>query len=944
MGTDRYGDAFGDALVQLRKAAGLTQEELAERAHLSRNAISALERGSRRSPRKDTVRLLAAALGLSSEEQSGLLAAARRERLIAGSPFPTTNATAQQELPPTDLPLPPTNLPLPPTPLVGREQELAQAVELLCQDGVRLLTLTGLGGVGKTRLALEVARTLRSRFPDGDFFMSLAALTDSHLVADAISAALGLREKANEPISTTLTAFLAKKRILLLLDNFEQLLDAAPLLSSLLAACTGLKLLVTSRAPLLLRSEHVLPVPLLAVPQGELLAQDAELADLAAVPAVELFLHRAQTARPGFRLSADNASAIAAICRRLDGVPLALELAAPWISVLSPKALLRRLDRPLVVLVSDGYDLPERQQTLRLTIQWSYDLLGNDERALFRRLAVFVEGGSLEAVEAVSIPGDRHWTSERLLQALRSLVQKNLVVGGFAQPDEEPRFSMLDTVRDYAREQLGERGELESARRRHFRHFLQWAESAEPALRGPDQPAWLARMEQEHANLRAALQWALAEHEAEAGLRLGAALWRFWYLHAHFTDGRHWLEQLLAEAGSPNSPESNEPKLVAGTTVAEKESGAARAKVLAGAGILAYQQGDYQRAAALLQQATEIARGLQDQWLLAATLNDHGNVFYDQGDYSKALAFYDESLGLYRSLGDSWGIACLLGNMAGVFQEQGKYGRATGLVAESLALYSEIGDRRNIANAKNGLGTILGLEGDYQRGVSLCREALELSRELDDSWGSACALQSLGNLAFWQGEKSRQAATFLEESLRCFRRVGDPQNTVMCLIGLGNISRASADFDLARRYLNEGLEIARGIGSRRGVAGAMASLGDLWLSQRDIESASRCYQESMGVFRDLGSPEGIARCLDGLAAIRAAEEQLEYAAQLVGAASGIRRAVGIAVHPVDLPRRQEFLVGLRSQLGEERFESVSRAGATDLVEQFMRTAYFHIEE
>ena len=380
METDRYALPFGDMLTQYRKAAGLTQEELAERAHLSRNAISALERGSRRYPRKDTVQLLAAALGLSSGEQSDLLAAARRR---ADSSLPTTHAAYQLEQPPTNLS--PTNLPLPPTPLIGREREIAQAVEFLCRDEVRLLTCTGLGGVGKTRLALEVALTMRSRFPDGDFFISLAALTDSDLVAYTIAAALGVREKANEPISTTLTSFLVNKRMLLVLDNFEQLLDAAPLLGSLLAACTGLKLLVTSRAPLLLRSEHVLPVPLLDVPRDELLAEEINLAELATIPAVELFLARAQVARPGFSLTAENASAIAAICQRLNGVPLALELAAPWISVLSPQALLQRLDRPLAVLVGEGYDLPERQQTLRRTIQWSHDLLGNDEKALFRR-------------------------------------------------------------------------------------------------------------------------------------------------------------------------------------------------------------------------------------------------------------------------------------------------------------------------------------------------------------------------------------------------------------------------------------------------------------------------------------------------------------------------------------------------------------------------------
>ncbi len=785
---------FADLLKQHRLAAGLTQEGLAERAHLSRKAVSALECGARLAPRRDTVRLLADALGLADAEREGFMAT-RRGVVLPADPAP-----------PTD---PPCNLPAPPTPLLGREREMARALELLCRDDVRLLTLSGPAGVGKTRLSLDVAAGLRADYADGAFLVSLAPLSDPVLVASAIAQALGLREQGDRPLHDTLMASLRDKQLLLLLDNFEHVAAAAPLLAALLAACPHLRLLVTSRAPVHVRGEHVLPVPPLDLPDlATLPAVDA----LAQVSAVALFVARAEAVAPDFALTTQNATAVAAICARLDGLPLAIELAAARITLLSPEALLARLDHRLQMLVGGARDLPERQQTLRAAIAWSYDLLHMGEQALFRRLCVFVGGATLEAVEAVCYTaGDLEGDALGWLAALvdKSLLRREEGPGG------EARVGLLETIREYGREQLATSGEQAATERSHAAYYLALAEEAEPALTGAEQVTWLARLEREHDNLRSALRWALESGEVEGGLRLAGTLWRFWVMRGYLREGRRWLETLL------NRDADVAP--------------ASRARALHGAGVLARDMGDCTRADLLLGESLALWRELADSPGIATALNGLGSVAWQRGDLARARALHEEGLALRREMGDTGGVIIALNNLGLVVQDQGDLVRAEALFAEVLAFFRERGNRRGIAGSLNNLGEVALAQGNLTRARLLCEEALALRQGLNDRAGIASSLINLGLIACAQGDLAR-ARLLYEEGLVLYRELGDTRGVGDTMEGRAQVAAAHGHAARAAHLLGAAEAVRAAIGAPllprakaghdRTVAAARTSLGD----------------------------------------------------------------------------------------------------------------------
>jgi predicted ATPase len=642
-------------------------------------------------------------------------------------------------------------LPAAATPLIGRERELARLGERLRQPSVRLVTLTGPGGTGKTRLALAAAEALLDDFADGVYFVPLAALRDPALVSAALAQTLGVREGPGQSMTDALHAELRERDVLLVLDNVEQVLAAGATVADLLAAAPRVKVLVTSRIPFRLDGEHEFPVPTLAFPAPERLPL---LAELGRFPAIELFVTRARAVQSDFALTDDSATAVAGICSRLDGLPLAIELAAARANLFTPDELLTRLARHLPVLTAGRTDLPARQQTLRATLAWSYELLTSAERQLFTRLGAFVGGFDLEAVEAIcGLPGD---PGLGVVGGLASLAEQSLL-----RPVETPagdiRYAMLETVREYAAERL-EAGDDEPAiRQRHADYFLALAEAGDAAIAGPTGGAWVARLAIEHDNLRAALGWLDGQAEIESGLRIASALWRFWQVQGHLAEGRGWLERLLARSDGPPT--------------------VARARALVGAGALAWRHHDAAAAERWLNDAVAACRQVDEPFALATALKHLGLVamYAQPPDAERARELLEEALRLRGSLGDLDGSASCLNDLAVLALQQWDYDRAGLLLEESLELCRRHGSRYILSFVLNSLSLVALEQGDLDRVTGLLAESLEIARELGGQEGVGCALDRLACLAAARAQPLSAARLFgAAEALR--ETIGAPLN------------------------------------------------------------------------------------------------------------------------------------------------------------------------
>lgn len=674
--------------------------------------------------------------------------------------------------------------PGPLTPLVGRKLEAEAAARLLGRSDVRLLTLTGLGGVGKTRFALAIAADMSGAFADGVTFVGLGSVRDPGLVIPTLAAALGVRQEGPRPLDGRLRDALGGRRMLVVLDNLEQVAAAAPAVVDLLADCPGLTVLATSRAPLRVRGEHLLEILPLPTPDP---ASAPRAADLAQNEAVTLFLQRATAANPAFALDDDNARTVAEICARLEGLPLALELAAARLRVLSPAALLARLTHRLALLTHGARDSPARHRTLRATIAWSDDLLSSAAGDLLRRLAVFDDGCGLEAVEAAF--GIAAGRSEVALEALAELVDHHLLRRDAG--DAEPRFRMLETVREYATERLEASGDAEATRHRHAAYHLAVAERANAGLDGPDQGPWLERLDVEYANLRGALSWAMAS-DAETALRLGTALRPYWEVRGLLHEGRAWLERALRQG--------------------EDATPAVRARALAAAAPLAAAQGDHAHAADLLRQALPIWRTVGDSRGIAVALTQLGALLDEQGKPERAVPLLEEALGLWREHGQREGIAAALNDLGAAVDGLGDGARATALYEEALALWRDAGNLRHTAVALTNLGAAVLVLGNAERASNLYGEALLLFRDLGDRYGTAVALTNLGEVAVGRGDHDR-ASGLLLEALAIFVRLGTAPATAQCLEMLA----ASAQGQGARRAAARLLGAAEGVRHDAGV-------------------------------------------------------------------------------------------------------------------------------
>jgi predicted ATPase/DNA-binding SARP family transcriptional activator/Tfp pilus assembly protein PilF len=791
------------------------------------------------------------------------------------------------------------------TDLVGREDERLEVRS--CLRHSRLVTLTGVGGIGKTRLASEVAGEVVGEYADGVWLVALDALVEGRLVVRQIASVLGLKEAPGRLLLESVTEYLRLKRVLLVLDNCEHLLEAsAQVVAHLLGECSELRILATSREALGIAGETVWRVPALAVPVMEHLPPGPStlVRVLMGYESVQLFVERAQAVRQSFALSGSNARAVAQACQQLEGIPLAIELAAARVRAMDVGQIASRLNDYLGLLSTGSRTAQSRQQTLRATLDWSYALLSEAERSLLRRLSVFAGGWTLEAAEqvcgdfglpildfglkvdlsdasssgqepaaiqhppefdAIQNPKSKIQNQE-VLDLLTSLVDKSLIVFEERGPGEG-RYRLLEMVRQYAAESLQASGEVEPVKSKHRDWFVAVAQEEEPRLRSAEQEMSLRRLETEYENLRAALAWCRGEASgALAGLRLAGVLGRFWEVRGYLTEGRRYFEEALGQEGAAGrTPE--------------------RARALNWAAGLAWLQGDYASARVLFGESLGIRRELGDQEGVAASLNGLGVVAKEQGDYASARVLFEESLGIRRKLGDQKGISGSLNNLGNMALDQGDYASARALLEESLGIRRELGDRQGISGSLNNLGNMALEQGDYASARALFEEALTLNREFGNRVWEAINLDNLGILAHHQGD------------------------------------HASA------RILNEeSLGIKRELGDQKGIAQSQSSLGIIAIAQGDYASARSLHEASLGIRQELGDQKGIAQSLEMFATLALKAESGERAARLWGAASALRESIGARQFSEQQEDQERHMATAREEMGEAAFAAAWEIG------------------
>jgi predicted ATPase/tetratricopeptide (TPR) repeat protein/DNA-binding XRE family transcriptional regulator len=821
--------SFGALLREFRLAARLSQEALAERAGMSARGISDLERGIHRAPYQQTVNLLLDALELDREQRALMTAAAQRPGRMTAVPLRSQTSPRH-------------NLPEDATSFIGRAAEVATLKDLLQRPQVRLVTLTGPGGCGKTRLALRAAANLVSEFTDGVFFVSLAAITDPQVVPSAIAAALTLREREGHGPMEAVLDHLSGRNVLLVLDNIEHLPDVSELLPELLEHCPKLHLLVTSRAVLHLSWEFIFEVQPLTVPDP---GSSIDLQALSRYEGVALFIERARAADPAFAMTGQDAPAVAEICCRLDGLPLAIELAAARLRVLPPQALLGRLSNRLTFLTGGARDRPSRQQTLRAAIDWSYSLLDDTEQRLFARLAVFAGGCTLEAAEVVGAlaTDTENGDAASVLDCAASLIDKSLLRRNDPAASPEPHMRMLETIREYALERLEDSDEEAIIRRQHATYFLSLAEQAAAELKGPDRTAWLNRLEDEHDNLRAAVRWAKEHREVRIGLRLAVALEQFWELRSYLSEGARWLAELLAIA------EDQEPEL--------------KAAVLRIAGNRTFAI-DIASAAELTEQSLALYRQLADERGAAEALHQRGLVAFYQADYGRAADCLAESLALARGLGDTSLVNRWLWSLAWPGSGQDDISRDIAetkkLAEESLERSRQLKDPRGVCAAIEALLYVARVDGDPARVQFLIEEFLAQMRH-SDLHPDADMRERLERIAIEIERMAieipplathEQAMALLEQGHALTLRDGDRRTAALFGVTLALFAREQGWYVRAESFLEESLVVCRELEDMTGIAKALIGLADVARDLGDSERGIVFSQEGLARARDCG--------------------------------------------------------------------------------------------
>ena len=871
------GDAsFGHWLRRRRKALRLSAVELAQRVGCATVTLHKIEADERR-PSEQIAAKLAEHLNLAPHERLTFIKVARAELGVHRLALP--EQTADRPALAGGAP-PRTQVPIPPTPLIGRAQDVAAVRELLLRSGVRLVSLTGAPGIGKTRLAMQIATELHDVFADGVFFIPLAPICDPDLVLATIAQALEIGEVPGQPLLERLQTALREKHMLLVLDNVEQVLKVAPQLGELLAAAPRLTLLVTSRVALRLSGEQRFTVPPLALPPSTLLndggGPGGEWELLTQYPAVALFVQRAQAALPTFVLTATNTRAIATICRRLDGLPLAIELAAVRCALFAPSELLAQLDQRLALLTTGAVDLPTRQQTLRRAIDWSYELLDAGEQTLFRRLGVFVGGCTLEAARSVCD------TMEDLgidvLEGVTALLDNSLLQRGEGA-DGQSRFTMLETLREYALDRLEASGEAEVVRHCHAEFFVEFAERVEPGMNGAERRVWFTRFDAEQENFRAALGWALATGNAELGLRLVGALGEYWYWWSlTWNEGWSWISQFLALPMACHFPH-------------------ARATALRVAIHLLNYLGESAQANHVADESLSLFRELGDKPGTAWILADKGLRAWNRADYAEAVLLLDESITLFREIGDLRGLTWSLTWRAATACDLGQFEEAEIVFEASVTVAQTDGDAAMLANAYRLRGDLAYMTGNHERAATLHRQAMVHFREARDPDGTSLSRASLACIALAQGDLEGAAAQF-EASEAWFREAQQMNGLCRILHHLGYVRHLQGDDRAANAPLREALTLQQ-------------------QQQRKLL---------------------LTESLERSAWIAADMHQPQRAARLFGAAEAARERIGAPLPPGDRPMYDRHLAQARADLDETAFDAAWVEGRALSLDQMVAEA------
>jgi len=831
------------------------------------------------------------------------------------------------------------NLPQQLTRFIGRQREIATVRSLASQT--RLTTLCGAGGIGKTRLALEVAHDSLDEYADGVWLVEFASISDPQLIPQTVASALNLREERGRSITDAVASYLKSRNLLLVLDNCEHVIGAiAQLADILLRNCPNLRILATSRESLAIAGETLFRVPPLSLPDT---ATEPEAASLGKHEAVELFVERVRAVKATFVLNESNAALVAKVCIHLEGIPLAIELAASRLKVLSVEQIAGLLGERLKLLRGGSRTSLPRHQTLLAAIDWSYNLLSETEKTLFRRLAVFSGGWTLEAAEHVCLgePVDK----DNLLELLSGLIDKSLVL--LDERDGQQRHRFMMTLLEYAQEQLAQTEEAAAIYRAHAGFFNALVLQGESRSMSAGENTWLDRIKIEYDNIRSALSW-ISKDEPEAGIRLAAALWRFWYLNGYLQEGRRWLEELLTRqpASTDDVIRAKAINRLAVTAVLQGDGATAQtlatqalsvaresggdgeaATALNTMAIIAGEQCNFSAARALLEESLGIRRESGDRALTANTLNNLGILSFRQGEFDAARRFYEESLAHFLEVGDRHGMAMTLLNQGELASRTGDRSSAQLKIQEALTLAKELKDRSLIPVAMNSLGKMLLSEGNDPAAYQLIKETLEVFRELGDKHRIATTLVSLGTLAEHRA-CDRDAQSLYEESVALCRELADPLELATSLTCLGRLAARQGDHAAARTHYQEALAITQQVGSKPGVARSLSGLADLARLTGDCATAASLYKESLAAWRDLNDAPESLKTLENLATVMIASGQSEPSVRILGAAQAAREAMSVPRSTHDTPDYDRQVSAARKELGEPRFAALWKDGQT----------------